>query len=176
MIEYTIIAATDAGRGIGVDGDLPWHLPGDLTYFKETTVGSGEKQNVVIMGRSTWESIPARFQPLTGRLNVVLTRQPNYALPDGVLCANSLEAALALAAESDVGEIFVIGGGQIYREAIEQPNCTRLLLTEVDATFPCDTFFPPVGSEYTVTHRSDPKVEAGVSYTFAEYRRNEDSN
>ncbi len=171
MIEFTIIAATDADRGIGIDGDLPWHLPRDMAYFKATTLGSSDKQNALIMGRKTWESIPARFQPLAGRLNVVLTRRADYSLPEGVLKANSLEAALELVAETNVGEVFVIGGGQIYREAIEEPNCTRLLLTEVQDTFPCDTFFPSVGSDYAVTHRSEPMVEAGVSYAFVEYRR-----
>merc|ERR1719230_798284 len=114
-----IVAATCRG-GIGKDGGLPWKLPGDMAHFKRVTTAGAEdgdqRQNAVVMGRRTWESIPEKFRPLPGRVNVVLTSvadEPSFAspYPQGVLVASSVaSAASKLAARDDIGEIFVIGG------------------------------------------------------------------
>jgi dihydrofolate reductase len=141
--EFSVIVAADQLGGIGRNGDLPWHLPGDLSYFRQLTTGQGA--NAVIMGRKTWESIPARFRPLKNRLNVVLSRsKPD--LPAEVWLADSLAGALRrLAAgetEPALEHIFVIGGGTVYLEALQHPSCSRVFLTRVEGTFDCDTFLP----------------------------------
>jgi dihydrofolate reductase len=126
----TLIAAVARNGVIGRAGSIPWRLPGDLPRFKHITLG-----HPVIMGRMTWESLG---RPLPGRRNLVISRSPGLAL-EGAEVFDSLPEALA--ACSDAGEIFVIGGTQIYREAL--PLAQRLLLTEIDADVAGDAFFPP---------------------------------
>lgn len=128
----TLVAALARGGVIGRDGDMPWHLPADLRHFKQLTLG-----HPVIMGRRTYESIG---RPLPGRTNLVISRsQPQ--LPDGVLLADSLGAALAQVAGGP--SAMVIGGGQIYAEAL--PLAQRLELTLIDAEVQGDTWFPQIG-------------------------------
>ncbi len=130
----SLIAAVARNRAIGKDNQLLWHLPEDMKHFRETTRGKP-----VIMGRKTWESLPESFRPLPGRKNIVVSRNPAYEAP-GANVAASLEAALALV--GDAPEVFVIGGEQIYRAALE--FCDRLYLTEVDISPEADAFFPEV--------------------------------
>ena len=127
----SLIAALAHQRVIGKDNRLLWHLPEDMAHFRATTRG-----RPVIMGRKTWESLPEKFRPLPGRHNIVISRQPDYPAPGATLAA-SLEAAIKLAGE---GEIFVIGGEAIYRQAL--PLAQRLYLTEIDRPFEGDAFFP----------------------------------
>ena len=107
----------DLGRGIGCAGQLPWKLSGDMKYFKDLTseVTASGCKNAVIMGRKTWESIPSKRRPLPDRINVVITRDSGYQLPEGVLAAFSLDEALELLQQFKVERCFVIGGGEIYR-------------------------------------------------------------
>lgn len=176
-IDLGIVVACDEGRGIGVDGDLPWRLPGDLKHFKRVTtaVPEGEpgRVNAVLMGRRTWASIPERFRPLPGRLNVVLTRSPDALdLPEGVLVASSFEDALAqLAARDDVHRVFATGGASVYAEALAHPACRTLYLTEVLATFECDTFLPGFPDDFVRGPVSETHEHQGVRYRFVEYRR-----
>ena len=128
----TILAAVARNGVIGVDGGLPWHIPGDLPRFKQRTMG-----HALVMGRRTYESIG---RALPGRTTVVVTRQPDWKA-DGVVTAASVSEALARAAEFD-DEVFVVGGAQIYAEAL--PVTDRLELTLVDAEPEGDTFFPEV--------------------------------
>lgn len=130
-----IVACTGKG-GIGKDGQLPWRLPGDMAYFKRVTTGgsaadagTGEKLNAVIMGRKTWDSIPAKFRPLAGRVNVVLSRNPGaLGLPADVLGATSLPAALsAVDNRADIDQCFIIGGAEVYREALELPRLCKVV-------------------------------------------------
>ncbi len=141
---FHIIVATDLARGIGHNGQMPWQLPEDLRHFREiTATAEVPKQNVVIMGRKTWESLPASFRPLPSRMNVVLTSDLTYPLPEGVMRMSSLEAALDWAeTQSNVDQVFVMGGGQLYAEAIQHPGFDRLYLTLIAQLFDCDTFFP----------------------------------
>lgn len=136
-MSVTIIVAVARNGVIGVNGGLPWRLPGELTRFKEVTLG-----HVLVMGRKTYESIG---RPLPGRSTVVVTRSPDWqpegGLPDGVLVAGNVEMALTWAREID-SEIFVAGGGQVYADAL--PHTDVLLVTWVDATPEGDAFFPPV--------------------------------
>lgn len=171
---FEIIVAADAADGIARAGDLPWHLPGDLAHFKRTTSGTRDPalRNAVIMGRRTWASIPARFRPLPGRLNVVISRQADYALPEGVGLASSLDSALRrAAADPSVERLFVVGGGQIYAEALASPACAAVHLTRVAGEFGCDTFFPPLGPAWERFAAGAPISEGGTSYVIELWHR-----
>jgi dihydrofolate reductase len=125
----------------------------------------------VIMGRKTYESIPNKFRPLKNRLNLVLTRSPDQALV-GCEVLGSLDAALKRASErADVAKIFVIGGGELYREALQHPACAEVLLTQVHARFTCDTELPPFEHLFVKTKSDGPHTEGGISYTFETYTR-----
>ena len=141
MRTFAVVVAADDDLGIGRDGDLAWHLPGDMRWFRVLTTGERTDgvQNTVIMGRKTWDSIPRRFQPLPGRHNVVVSRNRNLELPDGVDLVHSLEAALSLEVD---GDVFVVGGGELYREAMVRSECQTVYLTRVRGSFGCDTFIP----------------------------------
>ncbi|MCG9053226.1 dihydrofolate reductase [Laribacter hongkongensis] len=128
-----LIAARARNGVIGLDNRMPWHLPEDLAYFKRVTLGKP-----VVMGRKTFESIG---RPLPGRLNIVVTRNPGWQAA-GVQVAHSLDAALALAAATAPEEIMLIGGAELYRQAL--PQADVLYLTEIDAEFAGDAFFPEV--------------------------------
>ena len=119
---------------IGAHGGMPWHVPEDLAHFKATTLGVP-----VVMGRRTWESFPARFRPLPGRRNIVVTRQDGWE-DAGAERSASLEAALALAGEDEPESIWVIGGGELYREAMRYAD--RLEVTELDVEVDGDTRAP----------------------------------
>ena len=138
-----IIAAIGKNRELGLHGKLLWHIPEDMRRFKEVTTG-----HPVIMGRKTWESLPQMYRPLPGRTNIVVTRQVGYKAT-GAIVADSLKAArIAAARAGGADEIFVIGGGELYREAL--PLTDRLYLTLVDDTAEADTFFPPYEQEFKI--------------------------
>ncbi len=128
----SLIAAVARNGAIGNNNDLVFRDPVDQKHFRAVTMGCP-----VIMGRKTWESLPERFRPLPGRRNVVVSRQPTLNV-SGAELANSLDAALA--ATADAAQVFVIGGGALYAEAL--PRADRLVLTEVDAALEGNTFFP----------------------------------
>lgn len=130
MSSLTIIVATDKRGGIGIENQLPWHLPEDLAHFKRTTGG-----HAIIMGRKTFESIG---RALPNRRNIVISRDSNWAHP-GVECVNSLEAARAAVSGDDA---FIIGGAQIYQQALALAD--RLIVTEIQKEFSCDAFFPSI--------------------------------
>ena len=129
MTRVTLLAAIGRNLVIGRDGDMPWHLPEDLRHFKATTMG-----HPMVMGRKTFDSIG---RALPGRRTIVVTRQPDWHHPD-VETAHSLADALALAGPTD--EVFVVGGGQLYAEAM--PVAQRMILSEVPDSPEGDTFFP----------------------------------
>ncbi len=173
MRDFSIIVAADAKMGIGRGGALPWHLPGDMAHFKTVTLAApAGKRNAVIMGRKTWESVPQRFRPLMGRLNVVLTRNPDFVVPAGVKTHHSLEDALkSLEAHRDIHQIFIIGGADLYAQAVTLPECRRLFLTRIDADFECEAFFPPVPTDFKQKFCSPVVEENSVKYRFFEYFR-----
>ena len=157
----TLIAAVAGNGVIGLDNRLPWHLPADLRHFKALTTGS-----TVIMGRKTWESLPAKFRPLPDRHNIVVTRNAGYQA-GGAAVVTSLPAAVARA-QSD--EAFVIGGAELYAAAM--PLADRLQLTEIDATFDGDTHFPAIDRrEWCETAREAHRDETGPGYAFVTYER-----
>lgn len=140
MPKIRIIVAYSENRVIGKDGKIPWHLPEDMQHFKETT-GNGP----VIMGRKTYESIPEKFRPLPGRLNVILSRSdPSNMLwynPNVPMRVGSLQHAIDVAIQAEQGkDIWIIGGGQVYNEALEIAD--EVIASEVKGEFEGDTFFP----------------------------------
>ena len=163
-----ILVAYDEHRGIGAKNDLPWgrSLPGDLAMFKRLTLGTS-----VIMGRKTYESIG---QPLPGRENIVVSRNPSLDI-EGVICVNSLAAALHAATH----EAFVIGGSQIFQEAL--PTTDTIYATEVKATFiDADTFFPELDDDRWVEvqrihNRAQPGKDS-YDYDFVKYVRDQTPN
>lgn len=171
-MNFSLIAACDSKRGIGKNGKLPWNLPGDLAYFNKTTVGNGK--NAVIMGRLTWESIPVEHRPLPGRKNIVITRNQSLELPSGVNKAESLEEALRIASQCVPEEIFVIGGSQIFYDAIQNPSCKKLYITAVEGNFECDVFFPEIDTKkFKKTWGSTPHKENGVGFIFTVLERSD---
>lgn len=164
------------GRGaIGRDGEMPWHLPEDLAHLKRVTMGTP-----VIMGRRTWESLPERFRPLPGRDNAVVSRAVGYEAV-GATVAPSLESALAALTDSaDAGAasndpsqevVWIMGGGQLYREAM--PLADELVVTRIALDVPdADTFAPEIGPEWALVDPGEPRVSTtGLGYRFERWRR-----
>ncbi len=156
MWDFDIILAADSNWGIGKDNKLPWPmLKPDMAHFKSLTTGSGG--NAVVMGRKTWESLPPKFRPLPGRTNVVLTRQTDYQVPEGVIVYNSFQACLN---ELSANKVFVIGGAEIYREAIDegllQHRLGRIHLTRIHQAYDCDThLYAKIFDSEAVVERAD---------------------
>ena len=173
MKSFGIVVAFDSRYGIGKNGQLPWHLPKDLKRFKEITahVADSGKKNAVIMGRKTWESLPSKFCPLPGRLNLVLSKTGGLNLSADVLCASSLQDALTQLSSSEIENIFVIGGAQIYKETIVHPCCQKLYITHVQGDFGCDAFFPPISNQFFPIHASEDYQENGINFQFSDYVR-----
>jgi dihydrofolate reductase len=171
---FAIVAAIDEARGLGRDGDLIWNLPGDMRFFRDITTRTNSEltRNAVLMGRLTWESIPERFRPLPDRLNVVITRQHDYPLQADAVRAGSLEEALEMAnGPADVESVFVVGGGEIYREAIEHSLCQQVFLTHVEGDFDCDVFFPELPEAFELQSLSPVETGDAHPYRYARYAR-----
>lgn len=151
------IAAVSQNNCIGKDNTLPWHIPEDLARFKTLTQGK-----IVLMGRKTWESLPAAFRPLPGRLNIVITRQVDYPLPAGVERFNDPETALAT---HSTEEIFVIGGEQLFRELV--PKADVLYITHVHAIIENGTAFFP---ELDLTRWHEAAREDHPGFSFVTYK------
>lgn len=168
MIVTAIAAVADNGT-IGREGDLPWHLPDDMAHFQRTTRG-----HHVITGRKNYESIPPKYRPLKDRVNLVVSRNPRYEAP-GAVVVGSLDEALRIAREAGETEAFLIGGGQIYREALEQGVVDKLDLTLVHADVDGDTLFPAFDpSDWNevsrIRHEADPRHTYAFSFVVLERR------
>ncbi|KAM1794229.1 hypothetical protein ACFX11_034728 [Malus domestica] len=177
---YQVVVAATREMGIGKDGKLPWRLPSDLKFFKDITVTTSDpaKKNAIIMGRKTWESILPEHQPLPGRLNVVLTRSGSFdiATAENVVICGSMASALELLAASpyclSIEKVFLIGGGQILREALNASGCEAIHITEIGTNIECDTFIPAIDSSvFQPWYSSFPKVENGIRHSFTTYVR-----
>nr|AIA14314.1 Dihydrofolate reductase [uncultured bacterium] len=166
MIISAIAAVAENGV-IGDKGQLPWHLPDDMKFFQRTTVN-----HHVITGRKNYESIPERFRPLRDRVNIVVTRAQGYQAPGAWVCA-SLEAAIDIARVADQKEVFIIGGGQIYAEALEKGLVTRLYLTTVHGKPKGDVKFPDIGKGWKEvwTERHEKDERHAFAFTFKVLQR-----
>ena len=162
MTRVVLIAAVARDGGIGRNNELLARIPEDMARFKALTMG-----HPVLMGRKTWDSIPAKFRPLPGRRNLVLSRQSDLQLDGAEVFAN-LDAALAACADAET--VFVMGGAQIYAEAMARADC--LELTEIDAAFEADAFFPPWSCEqFREVARQGAVSAQGWHYHFTTYER-----
>lgn len=150
-----IVAAAENGV-IGKNGKMPWRLPAESAYFRQTTLG-----HPVITGRKNYE---AMGRPLPDRLNVVITRQPDYKVPPGVIIVNSLQEALSLPGVKNEEEVFIIGGGQIYQEAM--PLANKLYLTTVHASVEGDTYFTYNPEEWKTTWSEEHPSDTENKYAF----------
>jgi dihydrofolate reductase len=157
-----LIYARSRNNVIGVNGDLPWHLPEDLAHFKRTTLGQP-----VIMGRVTWESIPDKFRPLPSRTNVVVSRQASFSAP-GAQVVSSLQAAMDLFTADDV--VWLIGGAQLYAQAM--PLAKQLVITEIDADYEGDAFAPAIDADqWKETQRTQHTSAQGMGYSLLKLER-----
>ena len=156
----SLIVAVSENGVIGKDNDLIWHLPKDMRFFKETTMG-----HHVIMGRKNFESIPHKYSPLPNRTNVIITRQADYTAA-GCIVVNSVEAALEIANKNGDNEPFIIGGGQIYKLALEAGLVDKIYLTKIHHSFDGDTFFPELNSDWKQVNKADHKADEKHSYDY----------
>lgn len=172
-MKIALIVAMDLDRGIGKNNDLMWHLPVDMKFFKETTSG-----NIVVLGRKNFESIPEKFRPLPNRENAILTRNKSYEAP-GCEVFYSLEACLEHYQHETERTVFIIGGGQIYQQALELNCVDEMYITHVNKSFGADTFFPAFDLkdwdvESVLVHEKDDRHEASfkvLKYTKRHQKR-----
>ena len=156
-----LIWAQARGGVIGRDGAMPWHVPEDLAHFKRTTLN-----HPVIMGRRTWDSLPPRFRPLPGRVNIVVTRQPDWQAA-GARRASSLHEALQWCEPAE--RAWIIGGAQIYAQAL--PLADELVVTEIDTEVEGDAFAPAIGPEWREVAREPLVAGNGMRLAFVTWRR-----
>ena len=161
LVRLNLIYARAANGVIGRDNQLPWHLPEDLAHFKRTTLGCP-----IIMGRKTWDSLPPKFRPLPGRMNIVVSRDPAFAA-EGAAVAPSLEAARELCPADS--EAWVIGGAQVYAQAL--PLAHTVVVTEIARDFDGDAFAPTLGAEWRETAREEHVAASGLPFAFVTYTR-----
>jgi len=142
-VSFDVVVAADLDWGIGKNNGLPWpKLKGDMSHFRRVTSACSDgKLNAIIMGRKTWESNEMGGQPLPKRLNVVVTRQ-GLTVPEGVVVAGSLDAALMAARGDNIENVFVIGGAELIRHSIGHAELRWIYLTRIDGRFDCETFIP----------------------------------
>ena len=159
----SIIVAASTNNVIGKDNDLAWKLPIDMNFFKETTKGY-----YVIMGRKNFESIPHKYRPLPNRENIIITRKKNYQL-EGCLVSNSIKEALEIPRKNNENEAFIIGGGEIYKLALEQRLVDRVYLTRVHHDFEGDTFFPKLDNSWLEVSKKEFYKDEKHKYDFTFY-------
>lgn len=161
-MSISLVWAQGTGGVIGKAGDMPWHLPEDLAHFKALTLNQ-----TVVMGRRTWDSLPARFRPLVDRHNVVVTRQADWQ-SEGAERAGSLAAAIGRHPDA-----WIIGGGELYRQSID--TAERLEVTEIDVVVDGDTVAPTIDDSWTVASMEPAEGWAtsrtGLRYRFVRYER-----
>ncbi len=170
---FTCVVAGDEQRGIGRNNDLPWpRLRGDVAHFKAITsqTRDPDRRNAVIMGRRTWDSLGARYQPLPGRINVVVSRA-RPELPDGVLLAASLDDAVAAATDAGAETVHLVGGGTLYTEAMAHPGCHVIYYTRIAARFDADTHVPAFEHDFELEVADPPRSDGGIDYVIERWRR-----
>jgi len=153
----SLIVAASTNNAIGKEGQLLWSLPNDMKFFKNTTWGT-----TVVMGRKTYESVD---KPLTGRVNIVITRQENWSR-ENVVVVKDLTEALQKAKETNCKEIFIIGGGEIYKQSMKLAN--RIYMTRVHAVLEGDTFFPEIDEKiWEIKQQLDFSVDEKHQYDYS---------
>jgi dihydrofolate reductase len=165
-----IIAAADPKNGIGIKGKLPWNLKKDLAYFQKRTIKTDDanKRNMVIMGRTTWLSLPEAARPLPGRKNVVLSHEKDLKAPNATV-VYSMEEAMEQADER-IESIFIIGGAKVYEQAISRKDVKGIYLTRIKKEFKCDTFFPKMPNSFKLK-KTKENEENGLKFEFQYFER-----
>ncbi len=168
MKNISLIVAVTENMVIGKDNKLAWHLPDDMNYFSNMTKGHS-----IIMGRKNWESIPEKYRPLPDRKNIIVTRNNNFKYK-GATIVNSIEKAIEEARSSEDEEIFIIGGGEIYKLGFKYVD--KLYITEINAEVKGNTYFPEWDKKYwneisRISHPSDKKHPYSFDYVI--YKKNE---
>ena len=168
MKNISLIVAVTKNMVIGKDNKLTWHLPDDMNYFSNMTKGHS-----IIMGRKNWESIPEKYRPLPGRRNIVVTRNKEFQ-DNGATVVNSIEKAIEVSRASEDEEIFIIGGGEIYKLGFKYID--KLYITEIYAEVDGNTYFPEWNKKdwkeiSRISHPSDEKHEYSFDYVI--YMKNE---
>jgi len=194
MPKFDVVAAVDLAFGIGAKQSLPWGmaLKRDLKHFKSVTTnveGATGKNpiNVVIMGRNTWNTIPEKFRPLPNRINIVLSSTEEIAKElneiENVQVCSSFEESLKLCDENSfddkqIHNVFVVGGAQVYREALKHKQLRSLYLTKIYKKFDCDVFFPSIihGFKVDPNFKRESVIESEISYEFVKYSKNEEKH
>ena len=176
-IPIKLIVAVCQGNGIGKDNQLPWRLKSELAHFAKLTKSTIDfsKQNAVIMGRKTWESIPSRVRPLKNRINIVLTSQPKSSISDDdnvLVCSGYQEALDQVDTMTDkIESCWIIGGSSVYLESMKHPRLDKLYITRILRDYDCDTHFQLVpGDQWTLTTdkmvTSEIQEEDGVQFQY----------
>jgi dihydrofolate reductase len=190
--KFHIIVAMDLNKGIGKNNSIPWKIKEDMAYFKNMTVcpnlyevwnayktdtmemlsgtkftQPGVEINAVIMGRKTWESLPPKFRPLPNRKNFVLSRTAQPEIPN---CYTSIDEIMeVISRDESIKNTFVIGGAQIYEEALKHPALDKIFITQIAEVYDCDTFFPELVGTYHVTW--GPKDFKDLKFKFTMYEK-----
>ncbi|MCX6199289.1 MAG: dihydrofolate reductase [Bacteroidetes bacterium] len=159
-MKISIVVAISENNAIGKNGDLLWRLPADMKHFKEITYG-----HHVLMGRKTFESIPPKFRPLNGRVNVIVTRQKDF-VAEGCKVVSSVEEGIQFSKDNGETELMIIGGGEIYSRSFQQTD--KIYLTKVLDTFPdADAFFPAISdSEWKALSTEKYSTDEKHTYSF----------
>ena len=176
-IRLNIIVAACENNGIGLNGELPWRLKEEMKHFSRMTKATSTegKKNMVLMGRKTWASIPAKFRPLPGRINLVISSRAKSGSAefDGSIACSSFEEAMQEAEKrsDELDTVWAIGGSSIYQMAFESRHLHRVYLTKILKNFECDTFLPPFDSEklkpvLDPAVSSDVQQEGDISYKY----------
>lgn len=163
----SLLLAMDKNRGIGFENKLPWHLPRDMKFFKEKTTG-----HFMVMGRKTFDSLG---KPLPNRTSIIITRQKEYQSGyENVVVVHSLEEALTYCASKKQEEVFIVGGGEIFKQTLEKKLANKIYLTEVYGDFEADVFFPEIRmEEWLLVSKEEFKADEKNKYdcSFLEYIR-----
>lgn len=185
---FSLVAAVDKNFGIGIQNRLPWRLKNDLKYFSElTSKAAPGKVNAVIMGRKTWQSLPEKSKPLPDRVNVILSRHnvenfdpktlnkkntQHKSAGSEILSSTSLDDALqTLEKNAKIDKVFIIGGANVFEQAILHPSCQKIYLTEVNAEFECDTFFPRIPKSFIKKEESEIMKENELEFRFMVFEK-----
>lgn len=156
----SLIAAVAENNVIGKDNNLPWHLPTDMKYFRDTTLG-----HCVIMGRKNYDSIPPKYRPFDGRTNIIVTRQKDFKA-EGCIVVNSVEEGLEEARKKNEPEVFIIGGADIYKQTIDMAD--KVYYTKIHHSFEGDAFFPVIDpAKWKLISQQDVAADAKNKFPFS---------
>lgn len=166
-----LIVAYCKNRGIGLKNNLPWKLSLDMNRFKKLTIGN--KNNAVIMGRNTWESLPSKYKPLPKRTNIILTTKADYRSntidPNVPKFFSSFKSAEHYCSLAQIDNIWVIGGEMIYSEALQYEHLQRIYVTHIDKDYECDTFFPEIPDDFELELETQWFSENDIKFKYETY-------